>query len=78
MSNDSKNALDFREEIAMFAAYCVGSCHGDWDPRTDAERERVMKNDIAFGWWRNEHERYQSTSGPYLGSDGPFINNETT
>lgn len=48
MSNDSKNALDFREEIAMFAAYCVGSCHGDWDPRTDAERERVIEERYRF------------------------------
>ena len=79
MSNDSKNAVIFREEIATFAAYCVGSCHGDWDPRTDAERERVMKDDTAFDWWRDEFERYgnaHETGEPYVGSDGPFIHNE--
>ncbi len=80
MSSNSHNIVSInkttREEIATFAAWCVGSCHGDWDPLTDAERERVMKDDIAFDWWSAEFKRYRAadkTDEPYLGSDGPFI-----
>ena len=76
MNNDSNSAQTFREDVATFAAYCVGSCHGDWDPRTDAERERVMNDDIAFGWWSAELKRYKGTNETYLGSDGPFIHGE--
>jgi hypothetical protein len=42
-----------RVSVAHFAAYCMGSAHGDFDPRVDAEHARVMSDDAAFARWRN-------------------------
>jgi hypothetical protein len=47
-----------REEIAIFAAWCVGSCRGDHDSRVEAERELVMQHEDAFNWWAAEHARF--------------------
>jgi hypothetical protein len=41
-----------REEIALFAQWCIGSVWDDFDPRVEAEREKVMTDDQACLVWR--------------------------
>jgi hypothetical protein len=47
-----------REEVAIFAGWCVGSCYGDWDPRTEREQERVLKDDSVYAVWRERWVEY--------------------
>jgi hypothetical protein len=43
-----------RNEVAVYAMYCMGSCHGDWAPVVDAEYLKVMTDDEAYQWRRDQ------------------------
>ena len=45
----------YREEVANFAGWCEGSCHGDASPEAFKAWRDVMENDFMFG---RMHERY--------------------
>lgn len=64
-----------REDVATFAAWCVGSCHGDDDQRVELVRTRVMNDGQVFAYWKAEHARYIASraEGVFVGNDGtPF------
>lgn len=43
-----------RESVASFAAWCMGSAHGDWDPRVAEEHQRVLADPAVYRRWRAE------------------------
>ena len=59
-----------RREVAVFAGYCVGSAHGDWDTRVMAEERRVLDCEKAFAHWLAEYRRHQAWGA--TGSGQPF------
>ena len=41
------------DDVAAFARWCVGSAHGDDDPRAEAEYERVRTDPLVHAYWRD-------------------------
>jgi hypothetical protein len=59
-----------REKVAGFAWYCMGSCHGDWAPETEAIYNEVMRNDETFEFYRKQwldFERWKRAPTPGQG-----------
>jgi hypothetical protein len=53
-----------REDVAAWAQYCTGSCHGDWSPEAEAIYGEVMHNDEAFEFYRKTFETRFGTAQP--------------
>ena len=54
--------MDERREVASFAVWCVGSCHGDWSPEAAEVKEAIMQasqDDELYVHFRDELERYK-------------------
>ena len=49
---------DDRAVVANFAAYAVGSCYGDFDARCQLTHDRVLADDAAYEFYRNEHQHH--------------------
>ena len=47
-----------RQEVADFAGWCAGSCHGDGSAEEKQARRSVMEIDYKFGWYDAEFQRY--------------------
>ena len=61
-----------RDEVATFAAYCIGSTapQGDWDSSVDDEREKVMTDDDTFDHWLKQYRSYHDCQVPaFVGSE---------
>ena len=58
MSDLNETAGD-RAVVAHFAAYCVGSCFGDWHPQCQLAHDRVLADDGAYEFYRNQHQRHE-------------------
>jgi hypothetical protein len=40
------------DDVADYAGFCMGSCHGDWSPLV-AEMEAKVRTDVAtYEWYR--------------------------
>jgi len=50
---------DQRQEVAEFAAWCIGSANGDGDQRVDTEYERVLADQAAFAYWERIHGDFE-------------------
>lgn len=53
-----------REDVAVWARYCMGSCHGDWSPQAEAIYDEVMRNDETFEFYRKTFEEPKRTVQP--------------
>jgi hypothetical protein len=42
---------ELREEVAHWASYCMGSCHGDTAPETLAMFDKVMQDDETYAFY---------------------------
>lgn len=42
-----------REDVALFACWCLGGFYDDWHPCVDIERDLVMTDDSRFAAWRD-------------------------
>jgi hypothetical protein len=51
---------DERQEVAEWARYCMGSCHGDWSPKTEAIYDEVMRDDAVFEFYRQTLADYKA------------------
>lgn len=70
MSETTSN--DQRQEVAEFAAWCIGSANGDGDQRVDTEYERVLADQATFAYWERLHSGFvQQRAGGCLGIDLP-------
>jgi hypothetical protein len=58
MTTNDKTETE-REEVAKFAQYCMGSCHGDWSPEAEGIYDEVMRDDAAFEHYREQLRRYK-------------------
>jgi hypothetical protein len=47
-----------REDVESFAAYCVGSCHGDWSPKVDEIKEKVRSDPAVYAHYLEQWRRY--------------------
>lgn len=50
--------MTYRERVAEFAGYCVGSCYGDWHPAVEAEEQAVLTDDGKYFAWRRRYEDF--------------------
>jgi hypothetical protein len=48
-----------REEIALWARYCMGSVHGDWSPQAEAIYDEVMNNDETLEFYLKTYRERQ-------------------
>jgi hypothetical protein len=55
---DWKYAPSERHAVADFAQYCMGSCHGDWAPQTEASYDEVLRDDELYAHYRKQMRRY--------------------
>jgi hypothetical protein len=46
-----------REDIALWAQYSRGTCHGDWAPETEAIYAKVMQDDAAFEFYLRSYNQ---------------------
>ena len=60
-------AIDDRAEVANFAAYIVGSCYDDFDPRCQLAHDRVLADDAAYEFYRNQRQYYLTPRPGVLG-----------
>ena len=47
-----------RAAVANFAAYAVGSYYGDCDQRCQLAHDRVLADDAAYEFYRNQRQRH--------------------
>jgi hypothetical protein len=50
-----------REEIALWARYCMGSVHGDWSPQAEAIYDEVMNNDETLEFYLKTYRERQKS-----------------
>ena len=47
---------EYRKEVAWYAAYCAGSCHGDASAEAFKAWRDVMESDFAFGRMHDDYK----------------------
>ena len=56
-----------REEVALFAMWCVGSCYGDFHPNTEREHKRVLNDDRVYAEWRERWVEFETNKDRGVG-----------
>ena len=49
-----------REEVALFAGWCIGSAMGDHHPSVPRERRKVLNDDHVMSVWQDRMARYEA------------------
>jgi hypothetical protein len=71
-------AVTERENVADFAGWCSGSCHGDWSDECQDAYMRVFRDDAVFAEWKRRQQKFehnrakQSCLGGEIRGDIPF------
>ncbi len=55
-----------REDVAIFAAWSVGSGFGDGDPKVGTEYDAVLRDEAVYAEWKRrleDYERQKAESG---------------